>query len=124
MPAMTGFESIFQKRSSRSQRLKRNGTECGFFSTSVFSATALAVPEPTVASPRSGSMIGIGQLVGLGLAAALEMVVERLACLLHLRVVENADREEKALLVVLRDLLGGQRIGADVAHLGSFSLVG
>ena len=58
MPAMTGFESIFQKRSSRSHRLKRNGTECGFFSTSVFSATALVVPEPTVASPRSGSMIG------------------------------------------------------------------
>ena len=66
----------------------------------------------------------IGQLVGLRLAAALEMVVERLSCLLHLGVVENANREEKALLVILRDLLGGQRIRADVAHLGSFSLVG
>src|SRR5262245_20482435 len=56
MPAMTGFESIFQKRSSRSQRLNRNGTECGFLSTSAVSTTDVADPEPTVAWPLS--MIG------------------------------------------------------------------
>ena len=57
MPAITGFETTFQKRSSRSQRLNRNGTECGcFFSTSVVSSTA--VPEPTVAVPWPESTIG------------------------------------------------------------------
>ena len=112
MPAITGFASIFQKRSSRSQRLNRNGTECGCFSTSVSSTTAVAVPEPTVAVRLAVARVDdrVGQLVRLGLAPALEVVVERLAELLDLRVVEHADREQEALLVVGRDLLGGQRI--------------
>ena len=121
MPAMTGLETISQKRSSRSQRLNRKGTECGFLSTSVFSATALAVPEPTVAVPVVGVDDRIGELVRLRLAPALEVVVERLARPRDLLVVEDADREEETLVVVPRDLLGSQWICADLRHLRSFS---
>ena len=39
----------------------------------------------------------VGELVRLRLAPALEVVVERLPRLLHLRVVEHADREQEAL---------------------------
>ena len=118
MPAITGLASIFQKRSSRSQRLNRNGTECGSFSTAVSSATAVAVPEPTVAvvSPWLESTIGSVSSYCSRLAAPLEMVVERRARLLDLLVGEHADREQEALLVVARDLLGSQWICPDVTH--------
>ena len=58
----------------------------------------------------------VGQLVLLGLAAALEVVVERGARLLDLLVGEHADREQEALLVVGGDLVGGQWLCANVTH--------
>ena len=84
----------------------------------VSSATAVAVPEPTVACRLAVARVDdrVGQLVLLRLAAPLEMVVERLAELLDLLVGEHADREQEPLLVVGRDLLGGQWVGPDVAH--------
>ena len=118
MPAMTGLASIFQKRSSRSQRLKRNGTECGCFSTS--SPRRPRSPSPSrrspCVSPWLESTIGSVSSYCWDWRRPSRWSSSASRELLDLRVVEHADREQEAVLVVAGDLLGGQRIGADFTH--------